>query len=63
MFSCYNDNFFATQFHVDLFQKTFDYYRYDGDSIHVVGWPMEYPAETLAPFAGAEKENIVSIPT
>lgn len=62
MFSCYNDNFFATQFHVDLFQKTFNYYRYDGDSIHVVGWPMEYLAETLAPFAGAEKENIVLFP-
>lgn len=62
MFACYNDNFFATQFHVDLFQKTFNYYRYDNDTIHVVGWPMEYLAETLAPFAGAEKENIVLFP-
>ena len=62
MFACYDHNFFATQFHVDLFQKTFNHYRYDGDSIHVAGWPMEYMADTLAPFTGAEKENIVLFP-
>lgn len=60
MFDCYDHNYFATQFHVDLFKESFD--KIDDEKIHVVGWPMEYLKEELAPYAGVEKENIILFP-
>lgn len=60
MFDCYDHNYFATQFHVDLFKTSFD--KIDDEKIHVVGWPMEYLKEELAPYAGVEKENIILFP-
>ena len=58
MFACYNDNFFATQFHIDMFEKTF---LISNKSIKRVGWPMEYLKDTLAGYE-EEKENIVLFP-
>ena len=49
MFACYDDNFFATQFHIDMFLQTFknkdmpvEYQQVDEQKIKKVGWPMEY---------------------
>jgi glycosyltransferase involved in cell wall biosynthesis len=68
MFSCYDDNFYATDFHVDLFaQGIFDeedteelreYYP----SIKRVGWPMEYLKDTLTAYKGMEKRNLILFP-
>lgn len=72
MFSCYDDNFFATQFHIDLFANgIFDWDGGNGwnvetpqeanSTIQRVGWPMDYLENMLAPFQ-QEKENIVLFP-
>jgi|TARA_R100000081_G_scaffold72716_1_gene39316 glycosyltransferase involved in cell wall biosynthesis len=58
MFACYNDNFFATQFHIDMFEKTF---LLSNKSIKRVGWPMEYLADILSHHT-PNKENIVLFP-
>ena len=65
MFQCYDDNFFATQFHIDLFKDTFvpDYSEvYADDSITRTGWPMEYLPDTLGQYKGMEKRNLILFP-
>ena len=60
MFDCYDHNYFATEFHVELFKKSFD--NVNNDKIFVVGWPMEYLVDELKPYKGIEKENIILFP-
>ena len=67
MYECYDDNFFATKFHIDLFTNTFwnddrDIDRQLLHSIKQVGWPMEYLKETLEPYKGAPKYNTIVFP-
>tara|TARA_R110002074_G_scaffold125215_7_gene262275 strand:- start:10679 stop:11788 length:1110 start_codon:yes stop_codon:yes gene_type:complete len=68
MFECYDHNYFATRFHVDLFAQSFLTDTKDIDQnlevgkMQIVGWPMEYLTDTLKPFAGAKKENIILFP-
>lgn len=71
MFSCYDDNFYATNFHVDMFaREIFDWNEhtwtgtpYDAnETIKRVGWPMEYLKEALVPYKNMEKENLVLFP-
>lgn len=77
MYTAFDHNYFATEFHVKLF---FDnlinngypsenpwYYEdwnevYDDGSIVRTGWPMEYMANTLAPYANAEKRDLIVFP-
>ena len=40
MFNVFDHNFFATQFHIDMFLEAFP--NVDKSKIHQVGWPMEY---------------------
>ena len=40
MYNTFDDNFFATQFHIDMFLNAFP--ELDSSKIHQVGWPMEY---------------------
>lgn len=68
MFHVYDNNFYATDFHIDLFaQGLFDendseelreYYS----SIKRVGWPMEYLKDALVPYSGMEKRNLILFP-
>ena len=67
MFSCYDHNFYATDFHIDLFAEEF--FDWTGDelceansSVVQVGWPMEYLETALGPYRGMTKENIVLFP-
>jgi glycosyltransferase involved in cell wall biosynthesis len=60
MFDCYDDNFYASKFHVKLFLQTFP--EADESKIKIVGWPMEYLEETLKPYAGAPKYNNILFP-
>ena len=45
MFNVFDDNFFATDFHIDLFLESFP--NVDKSKIHRVGWPMEYLNDVL----------------
>ena len=60
MFDCYDDNYFATQFHVDLFRKSF--HDIDEDKVQIVGWPMEYLKDEITPFGGKDKFEIILFP-
>ena len=68
MFYVYDDNFYATDFHIDLFaQGLFD--EEDSDelreyhpSIKRVGWPMEYLRNSLDSYKGMDKRNLILFP-
>jgi hypothetical protein len=71
MFSCYDHNFFASDFHVDMFaREIFDWNEqdwegtpYDANStIKRVGWPMEYLKDALTQYQGMPKENLILFP-
>ena len=69
MFECYDQNFFATTFHIDLFLQTFknkdnpkEFRQVDEDKIVRAGWPMEYLATSLDSYKGMPKENIILFP-
>jgi hypothetical protein len=59
MFECFDHNHFATQFHIELFKKSF---TIDDNKIVRTGWPMEYMKETLAPFKGTPKKDLILFP-
>ena len=63
MFECYDDNFFASDFHIDMFTDVFDEdYAIDWDKIHRVGWPMEYLKNSLDSYKGMEKRDLILFP-
>jgi len=63
MFDCYDDNFFASDFHIDMFTDVFDEdYAIDWDKIHRVGWPMEYLKGSLDSYKGMEKRDLILFP-
>jgi glycosyltransferase involved in cell wall biosynthesis len=68
MYECYDHNFFATQFHIDLFQQTFkpigspERDWVDPTKTRTVGWPMEYLASSLDSYKGMEKKDIILFP-
>ena len=65
MFQCYDDNFFASDFHIDMFKDVFvpDYSEvYADDSIKRVGWPMEYLQNSLDQYKGMEKRDLILFP-
>ena len=67
MYECYDDNFFATQFHVNLFTSTFWHNQADIDrqllhGIKKVGWPMEYLHTSMFGKKGMEKSNLILFP-
>jgi len=63
MFQCYDDNFFATDFHIDMFTDVMmEDYNIDYDKIHRVGWPMEYLKESLVTYSGMDKRNLILFP-
>ena len=59
MFECFDHNYFATQFHIDMFKKSF---AVADSKIVRTGWPMEYMKETLEPFRGTEKRDLILFP-
>jgi len=61
MFACYDDNFFATQFHIDMFERVFKGYT-DNSKIKKVGWPMEYLQNDLLSYKNMPKKNIILFP-
>jgi glycosyltransferase involved in cell wall biosynthesis len=63
MYECYDDNFFASEFHIDLFTDTMmDNYDVDMDKAIRVGWPMEYLKDSLTSYKGMEKRDLILFP-
>jgi hypothetical protein len=63
MYECYDDNFYATDFHIDLFTDTMmDNYDVDMDKAIKVGWPMEYLKNSLTSYKGMEKRDLILFP-
>ena len=59
MFNAFDHNFFATQFHIDLFLKTFDL---DKNKIYQVGRPMEYLEQSLETYKNMDKKDLILFP-
>jgi hypothetical protein len=78
MFYCYNDNFFATRFHANMFlcnlfgvEILFGNDEVDEwcssmypnePTIKIVGWPMEYLNNLLKPYANLNKKSKIIFP-
>jgi glycosyltransferase involved in cell wall biosynthesis len=63
MYECYDDNFFASDFHIDLFTDTmFDDYNVDMDKAIKVGWPMEYLKDSLHSYKQMDKKDLILFP-
>jgi hypothetical protein len=67
MYECFDDNFYATDFHIDMFTNTFwnddrDIDRQLLHKIRRVGWPMEYLEHSLDAYKNLEKKNLILFP-
>jgi hypothetical protein len=64
MFECYDDNFFASEFHWDMFAETFalEMGVVDQTKMKRVGWPMEYLKNSLDSYKGMEKRDLILFP-
>jgi glycosyltransferase involved in cell wall biosynthesis len=62
MFNCYDHNFFATDFHIKLWNKTFLNIEYDKTNVVRTGWPMEYFDQELESYKGMTKKNQIVFP-
>ena len=69
MFDTFDHNFFATEFHIDLFAKSFPQAEHytglnpnRGDKVCRVGWPMEYMEFTLEMYQNMDKKNKILFP-
>jgi len=66
-FYAIDHNYFATEFHIDMFEKNLLGLDTGYDQIkpnHVVrtGWPMEYMAEILEPYKNLQKRDLILFP-
>ena len=69
MFDVFDHNFFATEFHIDMFTEVFkDTGKYLGlnpgpkEKISRVGWPMEYMEGSLSLYENMPKKNLILFP-
>jgi glycosyltransferase involved in cell wall biosynthesis len=67
-FHAFDHNYFATDFHIELFCEELLgcivglRENHDNNKIVRTGWPMEYMTETLAPFKGVPKDDLILFP-
>jgi len=61
MYECYDDNFFATDFHIDLFEESFRETMVEHQPVRV-GWPMEYLKNSLDSYKGMQKRDLILFP-
>ena len=75
MFFTYDDNFFATDFHIEMFVRTLfgldnpwieddiaDALAGENPRIKRVGWPMEYLEHSLDSYKCMDKDNLIVFP-
>ena len=61
MYECYDDNFFATDFHINMFEESFREIMVEHEPIRV-GWPMEYLHNSLEQYKGMQKRDLILFP-
>ena len=66
MFETYDHNFFATNFHIEMFGNTLlacmqEDYEQEGKIVRA-GWPMEYLASSLEQYKGMPKKDLILFP-
>lgn len=69
-FHAIDHNYFATDFHIDLFAESFSETVDDEWKLSMIeqgkivrtGWPMEYMEQTLAPYKGMKKRDLILFP-
>jgi len=64
-FHAIDHNYFATQFHIDMFHKNLlndQPLNISKDKIVRTGWPMEYMENTLLPYKNLPKRNLILFP-
>ena len=69
-FHAIDHNYFATDFHIDLFESVFSETENHEwvdtmvaeDKIVRTGWPMEYMVDTLAPYKNLPKRDLILFP-
>ena len=75
MYECYDDNFFATDFHIEMFVRTLlgfdnpweedmveEALNGEDPRIKRVGWPMEYLRNSLDSYKGMQKRDLILFP-
>jgi glycosyltransferase involved in cell wall biosynthesis len=63
MYECYDHNFFATEFHIQMFEDVFAQENLDFERKSVrVGWPMEYLCTSLEQYKNMEKRDVILFP-
>jgi len=60
MYECFDHNFFASEFHIDMFFESFP--ELDRSKVVRTGWPFEYMDQTLTIYKGMKKTNTVLFP-
>jgi hypothetical protein len=60
MYECFDHNFFASEFHIDMFFKSFP--ELDTAKVVRTGWPFEYMENTLAMYKNMPKTDTVLFP-
>jgi len=60
MYECFDHNFFASEFHIDMFFESFP--ELDKSKVVRTGWPFEYMDQTLTMYKGMKKTNTVLFP-
>ena len=71
-YSAFDYNWFATDFHIDMFGKNLLDWNNDmggmttkqlnDHGIYRTGWPMEYMEDTLTPYKGMKKRDLILFP-
>jgi len=63
-FHAIDHNYFATQFHINMFDHNLlhNVVDYDENKVIRTGWPMEYMADTLSPYRGMKKRDLILFP-
>ena len=67
-FNCFDNNFFASKYHINLFYDTLlkDEYKLEDlinfNKIVQTGWPMEYMSDILEPYTHMEKKDLILFP-
>jgi hypothetical protein len=61
-FHAIDHNYFATQFHIDMFAKNLFAGEVDKSKILRTGWPMEYLKDSLEPFTRLPKRDLILFP-
>ena len=64
-FHAFDHNYFATQFHIDMFFKNLfgdENTAYFGNKVVRTGWPMEYMTDTLLMYKNMPKRDLILFP-